>query len=88
VVVHVPGPDHQPTYEEARPMAAHDSIPEIRDVPGFPGYGVSADGRVWTRLMLVSRGKGNGTGKRTVLGNDWRELRHGIAFTEKDASTR
>jgi hypothetical protein len=30
-------------------MAASDCIPEIRDIPGYPGYGASEDGRVWSR---------------------------------------
>lgn len=54
--------------------------PEIREIPGFPGYGASADGRIWTRRHHGGHGlypdwrekahTGNGTGYRRVnLGN-------------------
>lgn len=38
---------------------------EIRDVPGFLGYGASADGRIWSRRRA--------SGKRGILVAEWRE---------------
>jgi hypothetical protein len=54
-------------------MAASDSIPEIRDIPGYPGYGASEDGRVWSRREKVRLEKGRGF--RTVFAQAWHELR-------------
>jgi Trp operon repressor len=71
-VVHVPGPD-QANPSERADMAANDSIPEIRDVPGYPGYGVSADGRAWSRRQKVRLKTGRGF--RTVFVQTWHELR-------------
>lgn len=49
---------------------------EIRDVEGFPGYGVSADGRVWSRR---SRNGDSYNGPRRLV-SEWREMRQ---YTDK-----
>jgi hypothetical protein len=52
-------------------MAISNLTPEIRDVPEFLGYGVSADGRAWCRLR---RGR-LPRGCISRLGDTWRELK-------------
>lgn len=39
-------------------------IPEIREIPGFPGYGASADGRIWSSWKWG----------RKEIGPTWREM--------------
>jgi hypothetical protein len=43
----------------------HVLITEIREVPGFQGYGASADGRIWSRRRP--------SGKRGIVVAEWRE---------------
>jgi hypothetical protein len=40
---------------------------ERKMVPGYPGYSVTRDGKVWTRLVRKGRSP-------ATLGNEWREL--------------
>lgn len=41
---------------------------EIVDIPGFPGYGASRDGRIWSKLI---------SGRWRKISNSWRELKSG-----------
>ncbi len=47
---------------------------EYREIPRFPGNRFGSDGSVWSRWMLVDRGKGNGKGCASVLGDVWKPL--------------
>jgi hypothetical protein len=55
-------------------MAANDSIPEIRDIPGYPGYGASADGRIWSRHERRKM-PGCVQGPNWMPGETWHQLR-------------
>lgn len=48
---------------------------EYREVPGFPGYRVGADGSVWSRWKQVSYGWRYGL--TYVLGDKWKRLKLG-----------
>jgi len=52
---------------------------EYREIPGFLGYRVGSDGSVWTRLLRVGVGAGNGNHKhmtKTIIRHQmtWRWL--------------
>lgn len=42
---------------------------------GFSTYRVGTDGSVWTKRSKISRGKGNGSGSKFVIGKKWIRLR-------------
>lgn len=44
----------------------------IKEIKEFPGYGVSEDGKVWTRKVKRSCGRG---GCYTFIGDNWREMK-------------
>ena len=58
---------------EGLAQLAEGSVPELREIPGVPGYAVSKDGRVWSRrctLRDVESGR-----LVSSIADGWRELR-------------
>ncbi len=47
-----------------------------KDVPGFPGYMVSSEGRVWSAWKLRKR-SGGGRGTESYVSEEWKEMSRG-----------